>query len=57
MKTLTRAFVRMPILFLSLSNSFAQTQTITGTITNGDKQRTRPGRLCFDKGRNQGNVY
>ncbi len=54
MKTLTRAFVACLILFLSLSNSFAQTQTITGTISNGDNKEPVPAASVVIKGGTRG---
>src|SRR6476646_10808403 len=54
MKTLTRAFVACLILFLSLSNSFAQTQTITGKINNSDNQEPVPAASVLIKGSTRG---
>src|SRR6201995_6150999 len=54
MKTLTRAFVACLSLFLSLSNSFAQTQTITGKINNGDNKEPVPAASVLIKGSTRG---
>jgi outer membrane receptor protein involved in Fe transport len=54
MKTLRRALVALSFLFLSLSNSFAQSQTITGTITNGDSKEPVPAASVVVKGGTRG---
>jgi outer membrane receptor protein involved in Fe transport len=54
MKTLIRAFAAFVILFLSLNHSFAQTQTITGTITNGDTKEPVPAASVVVKGGTRG---
>jgi outer membrane receptor protein involved in Fe transport len=54
MKTLTRVLFTCHFLLLSLSNSFAQTQTITGTISNGDNKEPVPAASVVIKGGNKG---
>ena len=54
MKTLTRAFTACLILFLSFSNAYAQTQTITGIISNGDNKEPVPAASVLIKGGTHG---
>ncbi len=54
MKTLTRVLFTCHFLLLSLSNSFAQTQTITGTISNGDNKEPVPAASVVIKGGTRG---
>jgi len=54
MKTFTRAFFVCLILFLSLSHSFAQAQTITGKINNGDDKEPVPAASVLIKGGTRG---
>src|SRR3954452_5073990 len=54
MKTLTRAFAACFVLLLSLNNGFAQTQTITGTITNGENKDPVPAASVLIKGGSKG---
>ncbi len=54
MKTFTRAFFICHIVFLSLGNSFAQTQIITGKINNGDNKEPVPAASVLIKGGTRG---
>src|ERR1700733_11112431 len=54
MKTLTRVLVACHFLFLSFSNSFAQTQTISGKISNGENKEPVPAASVLIKGGTRG---
>ena len=54
MKTLTRVLFACHFLFLSFSNSFAQTQTISGKISNGDNKEPVPAASVLIKGGTRG---
>ena len=54
MKTLTPVLIVCLFLFLSFSNSFAQTQNITGKINNGDNKEPVPAASVLIKGGTKG---
>src|SRR5437868_6420226 len=54
MKTVTRAFAASLLVFLTFGNSFAQTQTITGKISNAENKEPVPAASVLIRGGTHG---